>query len=124
MLFPLPGKCHFLKEALLRPPPTPSLGLSPVHLPMTQEAAHSYNFTLTLVTIRAACVPLAPLVELCENSGLCYPCIAYGACYLAALNKHLGGWSWCDTIWCCEVPGQCGPRPKQNPGTLTLFSVA
>lgn len=44
MLFSLPGKCHFLKEALLRPPPTPSLGLIPVHLPMTQEAASQLQF--------------------------------------------------------------------------------
>lgn len=60
MLFPLPCKCHFLKEAL-HPPPTPSLGLIPVHLPMTQEALSQLQFYTDFgYYSNSLCNPLPP----------------------------------------------------------------
>lgn len=70
MLFPLHGKCYFLKEALLRPSPTPSLGLIPVHPPMTQEAPSQFRFHAAFGYCSS---PFAALAELCENSGFAYP---------------------------------------------------
>ena len=67
MLFLLPGKCHFLKEAHPSAPSPPSLGLTLPHLlhrpRMLEAASHSCNLTLAGST-RTACIPRAPVAEL------------------------------------------------------------
>lgn len=116
---PTPGKCHFLKEAL----PCPSLGLIPIHPPLTREApSHSCNLTLTLVLFEWYVYPVPPGRAL-STVVLLTPTLPLVPS-ISSLNKHLGRGASVTQYGALRCQINVAPRPKQNLGTFSWSCVA
>lgn len=103
------------------PPLPPSLAYLLIDLPMTQKAPFHGMILHCILLLFDQLVYLLP-PQLSSVCAVVLLTVAYSAWYLlGGLKTHTGGWTQCDTVWCSEVPRQCGPRLKQTPGTFSLF---